>query len=132
MRLYPPTALLARQNVEADELGGYTIPPQSMIILVPYLVQRYAALWPDPDRFDPDRFAPQAVEARPKTAYIPFAAGPRVCLGNNFALLEMVYAMSLAASRYRWEMAEDEDIPFELVGTMRPTKPLKVKVFARK
>ena len=131
LRLYPPTALLARQNVEADEIGGYPIPAGSMIILAPYLVQRYPGLWPDPERFDPERFTPQAAEARPKTAYIPFASGPRVCLGNNFALLEMVYAMSMAAGRYRLEMAEDEEIPFELVGTMRPTKPLRVKVQRR-
>ena len=131
LRLYPPTALLARQNVEADEIGGYAIPPNSMMILVPYLVHRYPGLWPDPERFDPERFTPQASEARPKTAYIPFASGPRVCLGNNFALLEMVYAMSMAAGRYRLEMAEDEEIPFELLGTMRPTKPLRVKVQRR-
>ena len=131
LRLYPPTALLARQNVEADEIGGYSIPPNSMIILVPYLVHRYPGLWPDPERFDPERFTPQASEARPKTAYIPFASGPRVCLGNNFALLEMVYAISMAAGRYRLEMAQDEEIPFELLGTMRPTKPLQVKVQRR-
>jgi cytochrome P450 len=131
LRLYPPTALLARQNVEADEIGGYVIPPGSMVILVPYLVHREPQLWPDPERFDPDRFARAAAEARPKQAYIPFAAGPRVCLGNNFALLEMVYAMSMAAGRYRLEMAVDEEIPFELVGTMRPTKPLLVKVRRR-
>jgi cytochrome P450 len=102
-----------------------------MVILVPYLVHREPKLWPEPERFDPDRFNPEAAEARPKQAYIPFAAGPRVCLGNNFALLEMVYAMSMAAGRYRLEMAGDEEIPFELVGTMRPTKPLVVKVLPR-
>ncbi len=131
LRLYPPTALLARQNVETDEIGGYAIAPGSMIILVPYRVHRAPEVWPDPERFDPERFRPEAVEARPRSAYIPFAAGPRVCLGNNFALLEMVYALSMAAGRYRLEPVVGEEIPFELVGTLRPTKPLLVKVHPR-
>ena len=131
LRLYPPTALLARQNVEEDEIGGYHIPPQSMIILVPYMVHRYPKIWPDPERFDPERFSEQAAQERPKSAYIPFAAGPRVCLGNSFALMEMVYAFSMAAARYRVEMASDEDIPYEFAGTIRPTKQLLVRVHKR-
>jgi cytochrome P450 len=95
-------------------------------------VHRQPGIWPDPERFNPERFAPEAAAARPKSASIPFAAGPRVCLGNNFALLEMVYALSMAAARYRLDMAVDEDIPFELVGTIRPTKPLIVKLHNRK
>jgi cytochrome P450 len=131
LRLYPPTALLARQNVEEDEIGGYHIPPQSMIILVPYVVHRYPGMWSDPEQFDPERFTQQASQERPKSAYVPFAAGPRVCLGNNFALMEMVYAFSMAAARFRVEMVSDEDIPYEFAGTIRPTRPLLVKVHNR-
>jgi cytochrome P450 len=131
LRMYPPTALLARQNVEADEIGGYYIPPKAMIILVPYAVHRYPGIWEDPERFDPLRFTPEAVRERPKNAYIPFAAGPRVCLGNNFALQEMVLAFSMATARYHVEAVSDGEIPFEFAGTIRPTQPLRVTVKKR-
>jgi cytochrome P450 len=132
LRLYPPTALLARQNSEADTIGGYTIPAGSLIILVPYFVHRHPSVWEDAERFDPDRFAAGANEARARSAYIPFAAGPRVCLGNNFALLEMVYAMAMTAQRYTITAATGEEIAHEFAGTIRPVKPLIVKIENRR
>ena len=131
LRLYPPTALLARQNSAGDEIGGYFIPAGSMIILVPYMVHRYPGIWTDPETFDPERFTPAAVDARPKSAYIPFASGPRVCLGNNFAMLEMVYALAMAAARYTVTAADNAPIPHEFGGTIRPARPLVVKVASR-
>lgn len=131
LRLYPPTALLARQNSAEDQIGGYTIPAGSMIILVPYMVHRYPGVWDDPERFDPDRFAPEASEARPKSAYIPFASGPRVCLGNSFALLEMIYALAMAGARYTVEAVDRSPIPFEFGGTIRPQRPLAVRIRPR-
>ncbi len=128
LRLYPPTALLARQNSEVDTIGGYTIPAGSLIILAPYFVHRDPSVWPEPERFDPERFAPEAVANRNKSAYIPFAAGPRVCLGNNFALLEMVYAMAMAAQRFTVKAANSDAVDHEFAGTIRPTKPLLVKI----
>lgn len=130
LRLYPPTAMLARQTIEADEIGGYPIPAGAMIIPVPYAVHRHPDFWPDAERFDPERFLPEAEAARPKSAYVPFAAGPRVCLGNNFALLEMVYAFSMAAARYRVENLTGS-IGKEFVGTIRPTQPLRVRLHPR-
>lgn len=131
LRLYPPTALLARQNIEQDEIGGYAIPPGSMVILVPYHVHRDPRLWPDPERFDPERFNEALSAERPKYAHIPFAAGPRICVGNNFALMEMIYAFAMAAQCYRVQMVEDEEIPFIFAGTMRPLKPLRVRLQSR-
>ncbi len=131
LRIYPPTALLARQNINADEIGGYPIPPKSMIVLAPYCVHRYPGIWSDPERFDPDRFSAEAAAERPKAAYIPFAAGPRVCLGNNFALQEMAYAFAMAAARFRVEIVGEREIPFEVVGTIRPLKPLRVRLHKR-
>jgi cytochrome P450 len=131
LRLYPPTAVLARQNVEPDEIGGYSIPRMSLVTLAPYVVHRYPAYWPDAERFDPQRFTPEASAARPKFAYIPFAAGPRVCLGNSFALMEMVFAFAMAAGRFRFERATDEIVPATFAGTIRPAKPLHLKVSPR-
>ncbi len=131
LRIYPPTALLARQNTEADAIGGYPIPAGSMIILMPYMVHRHPEVWDDPERFDPERFTAAAVEERPKSAYIPFASGPRVCLGNNFALLEMIYALSMASARYTIEAVDDTPIEHEFGGTIRPNHPLVARITAR-
>lgn len=131
LRLYPPTAVLARQNIAADEIGGYLIPPKSLVSLSPYAVHRTPELWPDPDRFDPERFSAENAAGRPKFAYIPFAAGPRICLGNSFALMEMVYTVAMAAQRFDVRQAVDEDIPGNLGGTIRPQKPIDLRVSAR-
>lgn len=131
LRLYPPTAMLARQNVAADEIGGYVIPPMSLVALAPYIVHRNPEYWPDPERFDPERFSAENSVARPKCAYIPFAAGPRVCIGNSFALMEMVYAFAMAARRFDLKQAPDEEIPADFSGTTRPMKPLYMRVSKR-
>lgn len=131
LRIYPPTALLARTSVKEDMIGGYRIPPGSMMILVPYQVHRYPGIWPDPEKFDPQRFSQEQVAGRPKYAYIPFAAGQRVCVGNNFALMEMLYAFSMAARNFEVIAAEPGEIPFVMGGTMRPTRPLRVRVSLR-
>jgi cytochrome P450 len=127
LRLYPPTALLARQSVAADTIRGFTIPANAMIILVPYVVHRYPGIWEAPETFDPERFNEQAA-ARPKPAYIPFASGPRVCLGNSFALLEMVLTFSMAAARYRLTPTETGEIGAQFAGTIRPNRPLWMKI----
>ncbi len=122
---------MARQTIDDDEIGGYPIPAGSMITPMPYIVHRYPDFWPDAERFDPERFQPEAVAARPKCAYIPFATGPRVCLGNNFALMEMVYAFAMSAGRYRMQPVDNEPIDFEFAGTMRPVRPLVVTLSNR-
>lgn len=131
LRLYPPTAMLARQNIAADEIGGYPIPPRSLISLSPWVVHRDPQNWPDPERFDPERFTPEAAAARPKFAYIPFAAGPRVCLGNSFSLMEMVYTLAMAALRFNLKQVPDEEIPAWFAGATRPAKPLLMQVSRR-
>lgn len=131
LRLYPPTAMLARQNLADDVIGGYTVPAGSMIILVPYLVHRYPGVWENPEHFDPERFRPEAAEARPKAAYIPFASGPRVCLGNSFALLEMVLALAMTSARFRLDPITQAPITFSVAGTIRPDTPLRMRVVRR-
>ncbi len=131
LRVYPPTPLLGRQTLEDDVIGGYAIPARSMVIPMPYLVHRHPSAWHDGDRFDPERFAAEAVEQRPKFAYIPFASGPRVCLGNNFALLEMVLALAMVAARYRLELASATELLPEYTGTIRPNHPVMIKISRR-
>jgi cytochrome P450 len=88
MRLYPPLPILSRQATKDVELGGYFFPKQSIIFFSPYAMQRDETYWPKPNVFDPERFAPGEQEKRPRFSYLPFGGGPRVCIGNYFAMME--------------------------------------------
>lgn len=131
LRLYPPTALLARQNIEPDEIGGYPIPAGSLITMIPYLIHRYPSVWDDPERFDPERFSEDAVAQRPRYAYIPFASGPRICLGNNFALLEMTLALAMTVNRYQLTANSADGINGVFQGTLAPDRSLLLQVSSR-
>ena len=95
MRLYPPVWTLARTAVNEDEIGGYRITAGSEILIFPYITQRHPKWWQDPDVFRPERFAPENSAARPRYAYLPFGAGPRTCIGLNFAMTEILVALTL-------------------------------------
>jgi cytochrome P450 len=88
LRLYPPVPTLSRQATQAVEIGGYHFPAQSIIFFSPYAMQRNETYWPNANAFDPARFAPGEQEKRPRFSYLPFGGGPRVCIGNSFAMME--------------------------------------------
>lgn len=131
LRLYPAAPVTARQSVDADTIGGYHIPAGTIMIVFIYQVHRHAASWPEPQRFDPERFAPGAAESRPKSAYMPFGSGPRICLGNNFALLEMVTGLSMMCRRFEVEVTTSGDVGHSYFGTLRPNRPLEIRLRER-
>ena len=88
LRLYPPAWGFSRQALGDDEIGGYRVPKGALVFLIPFVIHRRPQLWPDPERFDPDRFTPEQESERPRFAYIPFGGGPRGCIGNQFAMVE--------------------------------------------
>jgi cytochrome P450 len=88
MRLYPPAWSFGRRAVVDDEIGGWRIPAGTIVWLCPYVTHRHPAFWDEAETFDPERFRPEAEAARHRFAYFPFAAGPRMCAGRDFALLE--------------------------------------------
>jgi cytochrome P450 len=94
MRLYPPAWGLSRRTAGGDRIGGYDIPPGENVILSQWVTHRHPDVWPDPSRFDPERFAPACEAERPRHAYFPFGAGPRACIGQRFSLLEAVIALA--------------------------------------
>ena len=105
MRLYPPTWIFVRVPLRDDVLpGGFRVPAGSKLYLSPYATHRNARYFPDPNRFDPDRFTETARKARPPMAYFPFAVGPRACLGQAFALLEGVLVLASLSQRVRLEL----------------------------
>ena len=121
MRLYPPVWVLSRTAINDDVMGGLHIPAGSEILIFPYITHRHPKWWRDPESFCPDRFAPENSAARPRFAYLPFGAGPRTCVGLNFAMTEILVALALVLQRFRIELAIDpaKVIPDPSV-TLRP------------
>jgi cytochrome P450 len=105
MRLYPPSWQVMRQAIEDDELGGYHIPAHTIIFWSQYVVHRHPDFWENPEQFQPLRFSPEEVQTRHSCAYIPFSNGPRMCIGNTFALVEMQLVLATIAQRYRLVLA---------------------------
>lgn len=97
LRTYPPLWLMTRKAIKPDELGDYEVPVGTEIYISPYLLQRHPGLWDDPDDFDPDRFAAEQVRDRHQLATCPFGAGPRNCIGEFFARIEMQVHLLLIA-----------------------------------
>jgi cytochrome P450 len=120
LRLYPPIWNLPRQPIEDDEIGGYRVGGGEMIFLIPYITHRHPAFWDNPEGFDPERFAPERSEGRPRYAYFPFGGGPRQCIGNSFAMLEMQLSLPMLLQRYSLSLAPGHPVALEPMVTLRP------------
>ena len=132
MRLYPPAPMISRFVAEDMELGGVRIPAGAMLVVPIYAVHHHALLWQEPERFDPDRFAPDVAAARSRYAYMPFGAGPRVCIGNGFAVQEAVAILAVLLARLRLrDVATAPSTPVMKV-TLRPSPDLAMRAEARK
>lgn len=101
MRVYPPVPRLVRTALRDYEVGGYTVPAGSLVVVSQYLMHRDPRFWEEPERFDPERFAPEAKRARPAYTYFPFGGGQRRCIGDGFAYMEGVLVLATLASRWR-------------------------------
>ena len=122
MRLYPPAWIFGREAVADDVFGAIQIRAGTAVMVSPWLLHRDPRWWDDPDRFDPDRFRPEAAKGRPRYAYVPFAAGPRMCIGNAFALMEMQIVLAMVASRYRLALVPGRPVEVETSVTLRPRR----------
>ena len=126
IRLYPPAWILGRRALEDYEVGGYLVPKNSLVILSPYVMHRDPRYWPESDRFDPERFTPEAKAARPQFSYFPFGGGPRRCIGEGFAWMEGVLVVSTLAQRWRLRLAPGQRIEPQPGVTLRPRGRLRM------
>jgi cytochrome P450 len=131
MRLYPPAWILGRRTIDTFEAAGYSIPPRSIILASQYLMHRDARFFPDPDRFDPDRFTHENQATRPKFSYFPFGGGTRVCIGEQFAWMEAVLVLATIAQRWRFQLVPDHPIALQPIVTLRPKFGMRMVVEAR-
>ena len=120
MRLYPAAGGVTRQPLHDIELGGYHIPKGSNVAISTYAMQRDAKLFPDPLRFDPERFAPENEGHIPRYAYLPFGGGPRICIGNSFAMMEARLALITILQQWKVALAPNQKVRAEQLFTTRP------------
>jgi cytochrome P450 len=131
MRLYPPAAFLSREAIGEDWLCGQRIAPGTVVTVSPYVVHRHRLLWKDPELFDPGRLLSPRREQIDRFAYIPFGAGPRVCIGMAFALQEAIIVLAHFARRFRFDLAPGCVVAPQQRVTLRPRNGLEMIVHRR-
>ncbi len=122
LRLYPPAFTLARLAAKDDVAGDVPIKAKTVVLIAPWILHRHRKLWAEPDLFDPSRFLPGAAPPD-RFAYLPFGAGPRVCIGAQFALTEATLVLATLIQHFRIERAEDSPVGVRAVVTTQPDHP---------
>lgn len=131
LRLYPPGWLLTRKATVPVEVGGFEIEPGAHVFVAPYMVHRHPDFWPDPERFDPERFDPGVDEGRHMCAYIPFGAGPRRCIGEQLAILEMQIHFFVMAREFDLQYLGDAPPALEPQVNLRPREAIHMRPLER-
>jgi cytochrome P450 len=133
LRICPPTsALFTREALTDVEVGGYQLARGSLVATSPYVTQRDPRWFPEPERFDPDRFGPGRGEGIPEYAYFPFGAGPHVCVGNSFAMMEITLVVATLVQRFHLKLTPgQENLVPELKVSLRPRGGAWIKPVAR-
>jgi cytochrome P450 len=131
MRLYPPiAALMTRRTTRPISLGGHALPARALVRVTPFVLHRDGRFFPNPEAFHPQRFMPDA-EPPPRGAYVPFGLGPRVCLGQHFAVLEMTLIAAMLLQRVRIEPTQAPMPEPRLNVTLRPAAPVRQRLTRR-
>jgi cytochrome P450 len=127
LRLYPPAWLIGRTPTESVQIGGYTIQPGDHIAISPWVIHRNPQTFADPEQFIPERFSTDP----PKYTYLPFGAGPHVCIGQPFAVLEMLLIVATILRQYHFELVQEQVIQPEPLLTLRPKFGVQMKIVRR-
>jgi cytochrome P450 len=131
MRLYPAVSGVNRRAIEDVTIGGYTVPKDTEISVATWAMHRSPRYFDNPLQFDPERFSPENEKRIPKYAYLPFAAGPRVCIGNSFAMMESRLILATITQQYRLSLVPGQQIVPEQILTVRPKYGLRMRAERR-
>lgn len=128
LRLRPPAWVTARDAVKPDAIRGIRVEEGDMVMAAIYLTHRHPDFWEHPERFDPDRFAPEKAKGRHHWAYLPFSLGPRICIGNVFSLTEAVVLFSMLLQRIEFSMLDPDAVRMEPTVTLRPAGAVPLRI----
>lgn len=131
MRILPPVWGIARMALVDDEIGGYKVPARTPVFITPYTMHRHPKFWDNPEKFDPERFSPAQTEKRHPYAYCPFGGGPRICIGNHFAMMEAQIVLCTMIQRFRLELVAGHQVEPEARVTLRPKNGLMMRPVLR-
>jgi cytochrome P450 len=132
MRLFPPAWVTARNAVADDEIGGVRIPKGSYVFVSPYVTHRLPEYFPNPEGFLPERFLDPAIEQLPKYAYFPFGGGPRICIGNAFAMMEAKLLVATIARRFDLDLVPGHPVIPKPLVTLRPQHGIRMRLVERR
>lgn len=131
LRLYPPAWLVDRVAIGPDQFDDTTVPPGGIVMVNIWLTHHRPDVWPDPERFDPERFAPGAAEGRHRFAWYPFGGGPHLCIGNHFAMIEATLALAMMARGFRMTFVDRASIRRKASVTLRPADTMPMRLHRR-
>jgi cytochrome P450 len=131
LRMYPPAYVLGRLALEDVRIRGFDVPAGSTVLMSPYVVHHDPRWYPEPFRFDPGRFTQEATASRPRSAYLPFGAGPRLCIGEGFAWMEAKLLLATIAQRWRLRVPPSHAVELQPMVTLRPRGGMPVRVERR-
>ncbi len=131
IRLYPPAWILGRRALKDYKLGPYIVPAGAIVIMSPYVMHHDPRYFPDPFRFDPDRWTPEARASRPQFSYFPFGGGPRRCIGEGFALMESIMVLATLARKWSLRRMVDQPIALQPLITLRPKHGMRMVLMSR-
>jgi cytochrome P450 len=131
MRLYPPAYVVGREATEACEIGGYHVPVGMQVFMVPWVVHRDPRFFDEPTEFKPERWTPEFINNLPKFAYFPFGGGPRVCIGNTFAMMEIVLLLATIAQKYRLGLVTKRPVELQPAMSLRPRNGIRMILHKR-
>jgi cytochrome P450 len=133
MRLYPPAYVTSRRALRDVEIDGYLVPKGRVVLLAPYTLHRREEYFPDAEKFDPERFTPEREKQLPRYAFVPFGAGPRICIGQYFAMMEGHLLLATIAQRVSFSLVPGQTIVPDPLHhlTLRPTDEINVTVKRR-
>jgi cytochrome P450 len=131
LRMYPPLVMMGRRSLDPVTLAGVDFPARSLVFASPYALHYRPDVYPDPDRFDPDRFLPEVEAKRPKSAFLPFGVGPRVCIGNFFALMEGPIILATWMRRAEIDLISRQEVEADRFATLRPKGEVRAVIRKR-
>lgn len=131
LRVYPPAWIITRRALQADVIGGYTLPANALVVMSPYVTHRHPDFWEHPEGFDPDRFTAEQQEKRPRFAYFPFGGGPRLCIGNQYSYMEAQLVLATLAQRFTLSLLPGNPVTVQPLVTLRPKQGIHMHISRR-